>query len=193
MDSFCNSLYNNLYIQGSKEVFYAGDVHSAKEEVSGLIRTLGFSPIDRGALRNAREIEDIPVQRFPLWKTPLIISTVLFTVLFLLSFSKWVTFFFFSPEIYLVWCFIESQTTFTIYGSHLLFATRKDYVCKLDDSGFFKNFLYQGGVKSIVSWVFKDLKFKISEGTPIWVLAYWNSKLKVLKYPKNCRLHATLI
>ena len=88
LDSFCNSLYNNLYIQGSKEVFYAGDVHSAKEEVSGLIRTLGFSPIDRGALRNAREIEDIPVQRFPLWKTPLIISTVLFTVLFLLSFSK---------------------------------------------------------------------------------------------------------
>merc|ERR1711971_208669 len=75
-------------IQGSKEVFYAGDVHSAKEEVSGLIRTLGFSPIDRGALRNAREIEDIPVQRFPLWKKPLIISTVLFAVLFLLSFSK---------------------------------------------------------------------------------------------------------
>ena len=83
-----NSFFNKLYIQGSKEVFYAGDVHSAKEEVSGLIRTLGFSPIDRGALRNAREIEDIPVQRFPLWKTPLIISTVLFTVLFLLSFSK---------------------------------------------------------------------------------------------------------
>ena len=28
----------------------------------------------------------------------------------------------------------------------------------------FKNFLYQGGVKSTVSWVFEDLKFKISEG-----------------------------
>ena len=25
------------------------------------------------------------------------------------------------------------------------------------DSGFFKNFLYQGGVKSTVSWVFEDL------------------------------------
>ena len=33
----------------------------------------------------------------------------------------------------------------------------------LADSGFFKNFLYQGGVKSTVSWVFEDLKFKISE------------------------------
>ena len=34
----------------------------------------------------------------------------------------------------------------------------------LADSGFFKNFLYQGGVTSTVSWVFEDLKFKISEG-----------------------------
>ena len=40
----------------------------------------------------------------------------------------------------------------------------KQYVCTLADSGFLKNFLYQGGVKSTVSWVFEDLKFKISEG-----------------------------
>ena len=38
------------------------------------------------------------------------------------------------------------------------------YVPTLADSGFFKNLLYQGGVKSTVSWVFEDLKFKISEG-----------------------------
>ena len=35
----------------------------------------------------------------------------------------------------------------------------------LADSGFFKSFLYQGGVSSKVSWVFEDLKFKISEGS----------------------------
>jgi len=75
-------------LQGSKEVFYAGDVHSAKEEVSGLIRMMGFTPIDRGALRNARGIEDIPVQRFPLWKAPLIVSLVFFVILFLLGFTK---------------------------------------------------------------------------------------------------------
>ena len=34
----------------------------------------------------------------------------------------------------------------------------------LADSGFFKSFLYQGGVKSTVFWVFEHLKFKISEG-----------------------------
>merc|ERR1711997_248709 len=75
-------------LQGSKEVFYAGDVHSAKEEVSGLIRMMGFTPIDRGALRNARGIEDIPVQRFPLWKAPLIVSLVFFVILVLLGFTK---------------------------------------------------------------------------------------------------------
>ena len=38
------------------------------------------------------------------------------------------------------------------------------YMYNLADSGFFKNFLYQGGVKCTVSCVFEDLKFKISEG-----------------------------
>ena len=42
--------------------------------------------------------------------------------------------------------------------------TADDKSCTLADSGFFKNFLYQGGVNSTVSWVFEDLKFKISEG-----------------------------
>jgi hypothetical protein len=40
---------------------------------------------------------------------------------------------------------------------------------RLADSGFFLNFLYQGGMMSTVSWVFADLKFKISEGyNPNW-------------------------
>ena len=39
-----------------------------------------------------------------------------------------------------------------------------NYVWTLANSGFFKNFLYQGGVTSTVFWVFEDLKFKISEG-----------------------------
>ena len=34
----------------------------------------------------------------------------------------------------------------------------------LVDSGFFKNFLYQGGVKATVSGVVEDFKFEISEG-----------------------------
>ena len=38
------------------------------------------------------------------------------------------------------------------------------YASAVADSGFFLNFLYQGGVKSTVFWVFEDLKFKILEG-----------------------------
>ena len=43
------------------------------------------------------------------------------------------------------------------------------YRYMLADSGFFKNVLYQGGVKSTVFCVFEVLKFKISEGyNPNW-------------------------
>ena len=59
-------------------MLYAGDIQSAKEEVNAMIRFLGFTPVDRGSLRNAREIEDVPVQRFPNWKNPLIISCLVF-------------------------------------------------------------------------------------------------------------------
>ena len=60
------------------------------------------------------------------------------------------------------------------------------YVCILADSGFFKNFLYQGGVKSTVFWVFEDLKFKISED-------YNQNWCFPDSAQLNCRLHATFI
>ena len=58
-----------------------------------------------------------------------------------------------------------------------------------------------------LGYVFENLKFKISEGyklnwdsqqgrdrkTSILVLAFWNFKLKVLKYQWNFRPHATVI
>ena len=50
------------------------------------------------------------------------------------------------------------------YEKNVLLQIQVFSVCTVADSGFFKNFLYQGGVKSTVSWVFEDLKFKIPEG-----------------------------
>jgi hypothetical protein len=70
------------------QVYYAGNVHSAKSMVEDMIRSLGFVPIDRGGLRAAREIEDIPVQRFPKWKIPLVISVLIYLVFFLLAWGK---------------------------------------------------------------------------------------------------------
>ena len=37
--------------------------------------------------------------------------------------------------------------------------------CILANSGFLKNFFYQDGVKSTVSWVLEHPKFKITEGS----------------------------
>ena len=42
------------------QVFIAGDHASSKERVADLIRGCGFTPVDKGALPAAREIEDIP-------------------------------------------------------------------------------------------------------------------------------------
>ena len=50
------------------------------------------------------------------------------------------------------------------------------YVYVLADSKFLKNFLYQGGVKSTVSWVFEDLKLKISEGYD----QFWSKPSEIL-------------
>ena len=69
----------------------------------------------------------------------------------------------------------------------------------LGDSGVFKTSRYQGIVKATVSWVFEDLKFRISEGSDqnwdsqlgrirtisVLVRAFWNSKLKVLKHSRK--------
>ena len=70
-------------IQGSKEVFVASDDTPAKERVLRLVRDTGFTPVDTGALRSAREIEDIPMRRFPSWKMPLLISFCIFLVCWL--------------------------------------------------------------------------------------------------------------
>ena len=66
-----------------------------------------------------------------------------------------------------VLCFYVNVTTECDFGNVKISVAldfMHTFVCTLADSGFLKNFLYQGGVKSTVSWVFEDLKFKISEG-----------------------------
>ena len=61
--------------------------------------------------------------------------------------------------------YIQFQCTYIIKKNWLKNINCLLHVPVLADSGFFKNFLYQGGVKSSVFWVFEDHKFKISEGS----------------------------
>merc|ERR1719483_21377 len=60
-------------MQGSKQVFVAGDDVFARDLVSGVVRDAGFTPVDLGCLSAARTIEDIPVAVFPQWRVPLYI------------------------------------------------------------------------------------------------------------------------
>ena len=83
----------------------------------------------------------------------------------------------------------SNQTIFDVAPSHAV-CTWKLKIHKtykyLGDTEFFR---LQGikVLKATVSGVFEDLKFKISEGSDK------NWSCPVLKYPRNCRLHATLI
>ena len=60
----------------------------------------------------------------------------------------------------LLWAMIFSlswRIEYEISPFHLATIPPILYIYILADSGFLKNFLYQGGVKSTVSWVFEDL------------------------------------
>jgi len=66
----------------------AGDDAGAKLIVREFVRSLGFTPVDLGSLRAAREIEDLPVSRFREWKAPLWISLIIFVLIYLVGFAK---------------------------------------------------------------------------------------------------------
>jgi len=75
-------------LQGSKQVFIAGDSIAAKSRVSDIIRGCGFTPVDLGALTAARTIEDIPVSVFPSWRLPFLIHLLIFIFFYAWSFAK---------------------------------------------------------------------------------------------------------
>ncbi|ROT76906.1 putative metalloreductase STEAP3 isoform X6, partial [Penaeus vannamei] len=52
-------------VRGSKEVPICSNSSRGRERVSALVKVLGFTPIDRGVLENARDVENIPFRFFP--------------------------------------------------------------------------------------------------------------------------------
>jgi len=75
-------------LQGSKQVYVAGDDKEAREAVVGVIRAAGFTPVDTGLLVSARKIEDIPVSVFTQWRAPFYIHLAIFIFLYALWFAK---------------------------------------------------------------------------------------------------------
>lgn len=69
-------------------MYVAGDDSSARDVVSSIIRSSGFTPVDMGVLTAARNIEDIPVSVFASWRVPFYIHLSIFIFLYILSFAK---------------------------------------------------------------------------------------------------------
>ncbi|KAL2084156.1 hypothetical protein ACEWY4_019674 [Coilia grayii] len=61
-------------LDASRQVFVCGDDPKAKQAVVDIAHSLGLTAQDRGSLRAAGELEDIPLQLFPLWRLPLWIA-----------------------------------------------------------------------------------------------------------------------
>ncbi|XP_058381016.1 metalloreductase STEAP4 [Diceros bicornis minor] len=69
-------------LDASRQVFVCGNDSKAKQRVMDIVRTLGLTPLDQGSLMAAKEIENYPLQLFPLWKFPFYLSAVLCAFLF---------------------------------------------------------------------------------------------------------------
>ncbi|XP_071532605.1 metalloreductase STEAP4-like [Panulirus ornatus] len=67
-------------LQGSKEVFLAGNHADAKIKVSEMVRMMGFHPVDWGCLQASRDIEDVPLRFMPSWKRPVAVVFGVFLV-----------------------------------------------------------------------------------------------------------------
>uniref|UniRef100_A0A8C4MMN7 STEAP4 metalloreductase n=1 Tax=Equus asinus TaxID=9793 RepID=A0A8C4MMN7_EQUAS len=64
-------------LDASRQVFVCGNDSKAKQRVMDIVRTLGLTPLDQGSLIAAKEIENYPLQLFPMWKFPFYLSAIL--------------------------------------------------------------------------------------------------------------------
>ncbi|XP_026866611.2 metalloreductase STEAP4 [Electrophorus electricus] len=69
-------------LDANRQVLICGDCASAKQAVADIAHGLGLAPLDRGSLRAASELEDIPLQLFPLWRLPLRLGAGLLAAFF---------------------------------------------------------------------------------------------------------------
>ncbi|XP_026699497.1 metalloreductase STEAP4 [Athene cunicularia] len=69
-------------LDASRQVFVCGDDMEAKQRVMDIVRALGLTPLDQGTLLAAQEIENYPLQLFPMWRFPIVLSLCLATFFF---------------------------------------------------------------------------------------------------------------
>ncbi|XP_030055878.1 metalloreductase STEAP4 [Microcaecilia unicolor] len=70
-------------LDASRQVFICGNDHKSKEMVVDIVRALGLTPLDQGTLLASKEVENYPLQLFPMWRLPMYIATGLTVCIFL--------------------------------------------------------------------------------------------------------------
>ncbi|RLW11640.1 hypothetical protein DV515_00001500 [Chloebia gouldiae] len=91
-------------LDASRQVFVCGDDVEAKQMVMNIVRALGLTPLDKGSLLAAQEIENYPLQLFPMWKFPIFLSLVL-TVFF----------FFYCVVLDIIYTYIYEKNNFSFF------------------------------------------------------------------------------
>lgn len=70
-------------LDASRQVFVCSDDNEAKQMVMDIVRAIGLTPQDKGSLVAAKEIENYPLQLFPLWRLPVCLCAGLTVLVFL--------------------------------------------------------------------------------------------------------------
>ncbi|MGH0169869.1 UNVERIFIED_CONTAM: hypothetical protein FKN15_057912 [Acipenser sinensis] len=70
-------------LDASRQVFVCGDNCESKQMVMDIARSLGLTALDQGSLLAAKELENYPLQLFPLWRLPMYIATGLTAAFFI--------------------------------------------------------------------------------------------------------------
>ena len=64
----------------ARQIPVATDSERGRQLVTSLVRDLGFSPVDMGPLRMARDIERMPMEFFTEWRGAVTVVGVMFVV-----------------------------------------------------------------------------------------------------------------
>ncbi|XP_041104773.1 metalloreductase STEAP4-like [Polyodon spathula] len=70
-------------LDASRQVCVCGDNCESKQMVMDIARSLGLTALDQGSLLAAKELENYPLQLFPLWRLPMYIATGLTAAFFI--------------------------------------------------------------------------------------------------------------
>ncbi|XP_030055868.1 metalloreductase STEAP4 [Microcaecilia unicolor] len=70
-------------LDASRQVFVCGNDHKSKQMVVDIVRALGLTPLDQGTLLTSKEVENYPLQLFPMWRLPVYICTGLTIFIFI--------------------------------------------------------------------------------------------------------------